>query len=508
MNVSSKSRVSSKNLFKRTFYLLEMITGAVLIIGTAYYIDTLAHSGVGVIISWAIALLILLMSLFSYSSAVFVVIFVTAIIPFYARQIYQIYQMGGVWSELYHTPFTVNFLGITLANWLYVLLGMNGIIYLYCRKERLSRDIYIIIITVLLGIPILIIGLLYQDKIYWRQVLSSFQYSILVPLGALVGCRLVKEVGKQRTQKILYKLFWFAFIISGLRAVLFLVSDYIRGSMSLQLGVEEVIFNPFVFACLAERQIIDSRFKLVVFLVLSWLVILPTGRNTWILLIVNSVVLFVLFVCRMKPSTILVRKQVIHRFTSFVVIALLVFIIMGILSPNLCRFILFKLSFFRELFTGNLTSSPLTRIYEFKNISAENYDLGLVGVLFGKGAGGYFTFAHYLPPFELDISAYSSEELSIGIFFNPHDFVNVWLLKGGLIGLGWYIVTILCIFLLSLREARLMINAGVKYNIALWLLFFCPVALLHAVWKPNIAFLFGFMSGVVNTGAKIYEREE
>lgn len=500
MNVYLKSRISRRNLFEGTPCLLKMITVLALVIGTAYYIDILSYNKTGIIISWSIVLLILLMSLFSYSKAIILVILLLAIIPYYARQIFQIYQVGGEWAELYHTPFTVKLLGITLENWLYVYLGTAGILYLWVRRERLSRDIINLTLIVLLGIPILIIGLLYQDKIYWRQVLSSFQYSILVPLGALAGWRLVREIGEQKTQELIYKIFWFAFMISGLRAILFLVSDYTRRSFSLDLGVESVIFIPFVFAYLAERQLIDSNTKLILFLTLSWLVLLPTGRSTWILLIVNAILLLLLFTFRATSSGILVKKHVVQRFSGLILISLLIVIITSILNPDLYKFFLFKLSFFyKELFTGNLSTSPATRIYEFKNIVAENWNLGLLGVLFGKGAGGYFTFTDYPPPLELAISAYSIEELNMGIFFNPHDFVNVWLLKGGIIGLVWYIISIMYIFMFSLKKMKLNINTGVKYNITLWLFFFCPVVLFHAVWKPNIAFLFGLTSGVATS---------
>ena len=96
-------------------------------------------------------------------------------------------------------------------------------------------------------------------------------------------------------------------------------------------------------------------------------------------------------------------------------------------------------------------SQPV-RIYEFKNILAENYDLGILGLFFGKGAGGYFTYTHYSAPLQLGLNAYSENQLNQGIFFSPHTFINYWLLKGGIAGLVWYLVGIIYAFVIILRS--------------------------------------------------------
>ena len=481
----------------KTLKVAQLLAILCLVIATAYYIDVFSYTQAGFIISWSIVIALFFISLFSYSSAIILTVFLLAITPFYARQIYQIYQVGGQWAQLYSTPFTVKLLGITLINWLFVWLGIAGIGYVLMRRESLSKEVVALISIVLLSIPILIIGLLYQDKVYWRQVLSDFQYPILVPLGVIAGWRFVKGIGRQRAQEIVYKVFWLAFIINGLRAILFLISNYLRGTFSGYLGAETLIFIPLVFSYLAEKRLIDSKSKLFFFLILSWLVILPTGRGIWILLIVNTVLLLIFFTFRYTQFTILIKKRVVRRIGGLILTAFFTFAVVSVLNPSMYRFILFKLSFFTNLFTGNLSESPTTRIYEFKNIIAELRDLRLPGILFGKGAGGYFTFAYYVPSFNLGISAYSAMERSLGIFFNPHTFFNYWLLKGGIIGLGWYIILITYVFILALKKARREMNAGVKYNLALWLVFFCPVALFHADWRPDIAFILGLTVGIV-----------
>ena len=476
--------------------MVQLLTILFLAIATAYYIDVVSYSKAGFIISWIIILALFFISLFSYSWAVVITVCLLAITPFYARQIYQIYQVGGQWAHLYSTPLTVKLLGISLVNWLFIWLGLAGIIYLWMRRESLPKDIINLLFIVLLGIPILIVGLLYQDTVYWRDVLSTFQYPILLPLGAIAGWRLVKEIRKQRAQKSIYQVLWLAFVISGLRAILFLVSDYYNGTFNLDLATEKLIFIPLLFACLAERQLIESKWKLLILLALSWLVILPTGRNIWILLIANTILLFTFFAFRATQFSVLIKTHVARRIGGLILVGLFVFAVVSVLNPSIYKFILFKLLFFKNLFVGNLSESPVTRIYEFKNITAELWGLGLPGILFGKGAGGYFTFAHYAPSFNLGISAYSAMERSQGIFFNPHTFVNYWLLKGGIIGLGWYIASITYAFILALKKARTGIKAGMKYNLALWLVFFCPVVFFGS-WMPSISFLFGLVSGIV-----------
>lgn len=85
---------------------------------------------------------------------------------------------------------------------------------------------------------------------------------------------------------------------------------------------------------------------------------------------------------------------------------------------------------------SRIAASSRVRVYEFLNI-ADSYLREPLFAPLGKGLGGFFTDTAYPMP-EVDLTAYSQQELDLRKFHAVHESLNSILLKFGLFGVFWW----------------------------------------------------------------------
>lgn len=476
--------------FLRDVLLLIVIAGF-----SAYYIDVGAYNKIGIAITWGLVFAVIILSIKYYSKALMLTIFICSIIPATSRKLFELYGSNESWAEAFQTIYTVQYSSITLIAWLFVWLGTISILTLILTNSSISYRSIKYFLFQIAGLLILIVGISHQENVFLRRALADFEYPVMVSVGLMAGCKLVKEIGKLDAERIIIKIIWFGFLICGIRAYFFVIINFLNNISRLSLGIEQTIFIPFVFMVFVNKTFLDTSFKKILFYFLFWLVIMPIGRSLLFLLMVSTFILLVLYSFSVTSPYIILRKYLFKRMLYAIGIVLLVSQVIFIFNPRLENFIRYKFAFFEKLISSGMRSVENIRLFELKNIVAEINENGPGKLFFGKGAGGTFNFEHYESPVRLGIGAFSKKEIAEGTFLKPHSFVSYWLLKGGIIGLVWYTGGILYIFLVALKRtirSRLVVNEFESFMI-----FFCPVVCWVGWWKPVIAFLFGCFSGVL-----------
>ena len=87
-----------------------------------------------------------------------------------------------------------------------------------------------------------------------------------------------------------------------------------------------------------------------------------------------------------------------------------------------------------------ISASPQVRVLEFANI-IRDLAQSMLGLLFGRGAGGSFSDWRY--PFVFVGGAFSATEWNTGLFYWVHESLNFVLLKFGIVGLVVWFIAVL-----------------------------------------------------------------
>lgn len=116
---------------------------------------------------------------------------------------------------------------------------------------------------------------------------------------------------------------------------------------------------------------------------------------------------------------------------------------------------------------SSVVSGVSPRAVEFLNITS-NYREHPLSILIGTGAGSYFEEkVAKFRPWQLNTTAFTEEELEIGRYHKPHDFINWSLLKVGVGGLGLILGFLGYYFLINVAYHSYLLPAFVFFLVGL-----------------------------------------
>ncbi len=371
----------------------------------------------------------------------FIILFI--VLPPFPRNILDVYEHIQVTHTISYNVLTgMPFLGISMIQWLTLFFIIRLLYDIYKYNIKISKR-YLNIVNLIIVLPIVvtIINCLFDPSHFQiREVIAGIRFPIYLLLGILFWIRY--QTNPMLISNFLIEILVAVSIIYCVRVPFFLILSIFESTPSLDLGIVPhiplaVMFSLFLF---------KHKTKGMIFTIIVCVFSLLSPSRGQIFMFFVLLLLF-LWISRFKISKI--KYILILAFLGFFVIGS-----MTIFNERLYEFFLWKLSEFSPESEG-ISESGLVRIYEFLNITdaAQSNFLKLV---FGGGLSGYFTFDAYPFPFpeHLDLKSYQDFELSNGIYYHPHFFINIILLKFGLIGLFAYIIFIFKYFIMCKRKYK------------------------------------------------------
>jgi len=460
------------------------------------FTDYLAYEKTGAIISILFTLLVLAVSIFSFKYSLLLGLFLLFTFPTYPRDILDIYSLlqEAKVVKFYSIKY-MSVAGFTLGQWLFLGLFLvsfirfilSGGVIGSANASRLLRTMYSLAMVLMVGT---LYSIFLGEELYLREFVSDLRFPILFVFGIFIAWAYVEDVKDiPHAINLLLATLVLIWIVSSLKSCLFIVDDKINGIFRLSLANPVFLTFPLLLTFIfIHNRVSVSKFTYYLMVFIGAISIFPEGRG--IVVIYFAVVIVSFFV---------IWNTERNKLPSFIFSVLFIFLcailIMGavvLTNERLRGFILGKAAFFtEELFEGEFSKSPSVRIYEFKNIISENIDTKL-GLIFGKGAGGYFTDRNYEFPFSLDVSDYTPRELSLHKYFHPHLPINFWLLKGGIVGLILYTYVFFKMF--RVGSALLSYKKSIPYVMfSFFVILSSLIAFFQSYWQPDYIFFYAFI---------------
>lgn len=484
-------------MYKEKGYLdLKFIAGAILTaIFFIYYTDYLAYTSTGYYLSIAMTLSAIVLAVFDFSSAIrysFVIIFISARVP---RDLVEVMRDLKITQEVeFHSIAATTLASFSLAQWIMITLGMIAVLKLFKSKLRLKLDKKIINLIILYFFVMIVMYLatvidLMTDRDIFdiKEFLSDQRYFIVSFCGifaAIYYVRIDPDYLKHLNATLI-----FIGIASGLRSIGFIGIDMATGSIKLSFAGQAYLLSAVFYAFLFTYSKHYGVWKTIILSFVIFAGAFNISRLDILLIFVDGVILLFLLLYSNLPL-----KHKLKGFTASSVILILMItippIILYRINSSIYYFLLYKIEFFtKEMWTGDFTSSPAVRIYEFVNI-VQDFGRSVYPLFIGRGFGAYFI--DWQTPFEIPIGIfdYSKDQLVLGRYFKPHTFFNFLFLKGGILMIWLYVYLIW----LQLKTAKNLLwekNKDVVL-IASFTVFFSPWA-FNIFWRPPFIFFFSFL---------------
>lgn len=326
-----------------------------------------------------------------------------------------------------------NILGMSTS----VIFAIIGIIYLIFIRQKLNimivKNNYFYKYILVLCIIGAFVGLLnlFNGVVFLEYYIKDIYYVIYVLLILYMAIYLVNQKREFINElKTVFTAIIVGSVVSSLISIpINFNSSY--GGVDILPYTQALLFAPFLILMSSSEKGLHGKL-LFSFGIIGSVIIAyynASGKGLLNIIITLILLLYILF----KNNKI--------KFFNISVILLL------IISPAIYLFkdffidnVLFmsKLNQVVTLFNFNfnlesVAASPRYRITEFININRELVSNPL-SLIFGKGYGG--GFKDYYSYFEIgNLGAFSEIEHSLGIYFNPHEAINVILLKHGYLGI-------------------------------------------------------------------------
>jgi len=426
------SKIESSVLEGSVFTEQKLIT--IISLGILYgiQIEFLSKNPIGFVISILTAIFLISISIKNLSFAFFFILHFLIITPIFPRNL-ALFRIG---ETTFHTIYHDKIFGLTFIQFIFISVFLKAIIEGFKNKESLKAYNKYIIFFLVFTICLLISSIKnLSDPLpvgFFRQFISDMKFPLLLAAGFLVALYSFKSTDKFYIK--LKNVLVISFFIVSVRAIFFLLIDIFSGEINIYFGENAGFVLP-IFFLLFLINFENKKMGYLLFLC-SGLILIPKGRA-------DILFIFILFIITLYCIKVMNDKEILKQFkikTIYFTVSIIIAVVALILVANqVIFFILNKFDFFSTEIFSKLSISPGTRIVEFKNIFLGNLEDGIFGVLFGQGAGGYFKFIYTPMNYIIDISAYSTQEISNNIFFSPHTFVNYFILKAGFIGLTLYI---------------------------------------------------------------------
>lgn len=321
-----------------------------------------------------------------------------------------------------------------LVGTIYLLL--KGYLPNYTTKKNGNYYLWIFNLTLLLlGLFIGILNFFY-DKIFVKYYIIDSYY------GIFLMCILYMTNYVINTDK---------YAIDNLKSMCLglVIGSVISSFISIPLGlsafyggikilpyIQPIIFSPFLIVYAYYQINVKKKIWYATWGILGSILIVifnASGKGIINILLVPLLMLLISFK----------RKRINNIVILILSITVIILPVAGIIRDLLQKNLLFAskysqvISLFNikqfDLSLNNIPTSPRYRIGEFINITYEYIQHPLF-LIFGKGYGG--AFKDYFNYFNInDLASFSEMEYISGLFFNPHEAVNVIFLKHGIFGL-------------------------------------------------------------------------
>ncbi|ENL6904417.1 hypothetical protein AB5R89_004584 [Enterobacter ludwigii] len=461
---------------------------------SGFYVQYLAETTYGLVISYVMFALVVFCCLISLELSIKLYILVSLITPQFSRTfVEQVVSSNNQDVDSFYSFHSVQFAGLGLSVISIIFIGFISIcklLYLHIKLEDREallffRGLYIVFIVLLFST--LVSGLIGRTPDI-RYVISDFRMFIIWGVGALAAILLCRD---ERIIEKMYNVLLFSVLVIGLRTLLFFINDYITGRPNLEYATQAYIAYPlmFVFA-----MTIKNLIKRIIMTCVALLAAISMKREdiAFVFLCILAVFFLIVF---LKDGRL--RKNGLLALIVLVAVTFLAIFALAIYSPQSFDFLLYKFDFFSKLFSGDEQSSGsvLVRLYELQNIIG--YSINQIYPIFiGLGFGGYFDFSLTGYPIVLGVSDYSINELLTNKFVRPHSFTNFMYLKGGLIFLIYYLSLLLKMMRRSFILMRSTLKTKLIYNVEFKMYLFCFLYAIFCVnmfWQPIHNFLFAFL---------------
>jgi len=459
-------------------------------LGFFVYTDFLSYSQVSFFVSFVLILICVLLYVKNEWLGVQLLLYLLLLSPDHPRDLIENIEILKSEAQIsYYSFITTKILGISTSVWSIVCISFIAILSLIRAETfRVIVQFRLFFIFILISFFVTLLSttldLNSRDMIDLKLSLSDARLFIVLFVVYFIALRFCLNYKDKAIDLFVQAMLNIA-VICGLKTVLFLLFDILGGSPKLMLATQPYVFIPLVFAVLLSE--IRFNFVLIGLIILASVKI-SRGEIAYMIV---EILLFVLMTFLLKGRNInsLVKHYFrgVSTFGFFVVVPI---ILMAFYNEYLFNFLVYKFRFFSsELWSGEVAMSASTRMYEFLNILEYQFE-HIRALLIGRGFGGYFDFSYVRLPYELGVSDYSEKELSYGVFFKPHFFINFTLLKAGIFGFAGYVVLCGAIFVSGLANAKK--GSGYSKFLGLYGVFLFVYS-LNMFWLPIQMFICVFV---------------
>lgn len=463
------------------------------------YTDYLAYQAAGRMISFVLAGIILATAVVNFRAGLYAALLVVFTMPTFPRDILDIY------TELLVTRYiefnSIKFLsvaGFSLIQWVFIGLFFVAFIRFLLRGGRIesvgaSRAAslsFMLSAVLLIGAAVASVG---GQAWNLREFMGDFRFPVLFTFGLFIGWAYADSLRSTDMAVGQFVRFLVLLVmVSGIKSIFFLVDDAMAETFRLGFANPNYVTFPFLIALVIVREETGiSSCLYYALLGLGAFSIIPEGRG--------AIVIYLIVIALAGTLVIVHERAKAPRFvlsTAGIAVLFGLALIAVITSNERFRdYLSGKTLFFtEEIVTGELSPSPAVRVNEFRNIMHESAESN-VGLLWGKGAGGYFRYERFPLPFELSISDYSANELRSGRYYHPHLPINYWFLKGGVLGLLLYSLVYYRMFrtgIRSLARDRQGTPPGGKL-FHYFIVLSTPIGFIQSYWQPEYIFYFAII---------------
>ncbi len=355
-----------------------------------------------------------------------------------------------------------NIIGVSTS----VIFAIIGIIYLIIFKQRarliVVKNNYFYNFLLVLCITGTFVGLfnLYNGAAFLEYYIKDIYYGIYVLLILYMAVYLVNEKKENSEElKIVLQAMIIGSVVSSLISIPLNIS-YSYGGVDILPYTQAILFSPFLILIAIYEKGLLGKILIYSGIIGSALIVYFNASGKGLL---NIIITFILLLYILYRN----NNVKLSKLSVFVLIFVppIVFLIF---KDNITGNVLFmsKLNQVVTLFNyhfdlDSIANSPRYRITEFININRELFN-NPISLIFGKGYGG--GFEDYYGYFKSgNLGAFSATEYKLGVYFNPHEALNVILLKHGYLGL------ILLIFLF-IKYFRYVKQSGFIFIGLYWVL--------------------------------------
>lgn len=458
---------------------------------SVFYIDYFAPSAIGQVVSLLLFVYILWLLLKRPCLAFQFYLILFAVIPPFPRNILDVYEHLQVTQTItYNTVTSMPLAGIGMIQWLTLCFIGFFLIRIIKNRIKLSTKAFSLMFFIL-SFPLItsLVHLIAEPNTFLtREVITGIRFPMYLVLGILFFLNYKNEPVK--LTEFLIKTLVAISVIYCIRIPIFLILSIFEHTPSLDLGLVPhipfaVLFSLLLFTTKSKQQV-----GLILILLLS--VLSPSRGQLFSLFLSIGI-----FICLTGFSFKRLRTLI-----SLITISIVILLLTSLLNDRFYNFFMWKLSEFSFSSEEGISGSGLVRVFEFLNIS-DILQTNPLRFFFGSGLSGYFTFESYPFPFPelLDLKSYQDFELASGIYYHPHFFINILLLKFGFLGLFLYTAFIISFFIKCLRRKKSANDLDTFFLISFGL-FFSFSLLLDMHFRGYYAIIFPILYGQITNKIK------